>query len=204
MERRSSQVTQGVERAPHRSLFYALGYTEEELNRPLIGVVSAHSEIVPGHFHLDKIAEAVKAGIRMAGGTPIEVPAIGVCDGIAMGHIGMKYSLASRELIADSTETMALAHCFDGLVLVPNCDKIVPGMVMAAALVPDGISDYESLDNQPVRLVAMIAARLDQHAEYLQLLSCLSSELKADVFRAGLFRCTNASELFRELISQDR
>lgn len=133
MERRSSQVTQGVERAPHRSLFYALGYTEEELNRPLIGVVSAHSEIVPGHFHLDKIAEAVKAGIRMAGGTPIEVPAIGVCDGIAMGHIGMKYSLASRELIADSTETMALAHCFDGLVLVPNCDKIVPGMVMAAA-----------------------------------------------------------------------
>ena len=133
MERRSSQVTQGVERAPHRSLFYALGYTEEELNRPLIGVVSAHSEIVPGHFHLDKVAEAVKAGIRMAGGTPIEVPAIGVCDGIAMGHIGMKYSLASRELIADSTETMALAHCFDGLVLVPNCDKIVPGMVMAAA-----------------------------------------------------------------------
>ena len=133
MERRSSQVTQGVERAPHRSLFYALGYTEEELNRPLIGVVSAHSEIVPGHFHLDKVAEAVKAGIRMAGGTPIEVPAIGVCDGIAMGHIGMKYSLASRELIADSTETMALAHCFDGLVLVPNCDKIVPGMVIAAA-----------------------------------------------------------------------
>ena len=132
MQLRSANVTQGVERAPNRSLFYAMGYTDEELNRPLIGVVCAHSEIVPGHFHLDKIAEAVKAGVRMAGGTPIEVPAIGVCDGIAMGHLGMKYSLASRELIADSTETMALAHCFDGLVLVPNCDKIVPGMVMAA------------------------------------------------------------------------
>ena len=132
MQLKSANVTQGVERAPNRSLFYAMGYTDEELNRPLIGVVCAHSEIVPGHFHLDKIAEAVKAGVRMAGGTPIEVPAIGVCDGIAMGHLGMKYSLASRELIADSTETMALAHCFDGLVLVPNCDKIVPGMVMAA------------------------------------------------------------------------
>lgn len=134
MQLKSANVTQGVERAPNRSLFYAMGYTDEELNRPLIGVVCAHSEIVPGHFHLDKIAEAVKAGVRMAGGTPIEVPAIGVCDGIAMGHLGMKYSLASRELIADSTETMALAHCFDGLVLVPNCDKIVPVMVMAAVL----------------------------------------------------------------------
>ncbi len=132
MELRSANVTQGVERAPNRSLFYAMGYTKEELDRPLIGVVSAHSEIVPGHFHLDKLADAVKAGIRMAGGTPIEVPSIGVCDGIAMGHIGMKYSLASRELIADSVETMAMAHQFDGLVLIPNCDKIVPGMVMAA------------------------------------------------------------------------
>ena len=133
MELRSHKVTQGAERAPHRSLFYALGLTDEELNRPLVGVVSAHSEIVPGHVHLDKIAEAVKAGVRMAGGTPILIPAIGVCDGIAMGHIGMKYSLASRELIADSVETMAMAHCLDALVLVPNCDKIVPGMVMAAA-----------------------------------------------------------------------
>ena len=132
MELRSANVTQGVERAPNRSLFYAMGYTKEELDRPLIGVVSAHSEIVPGHFHLDKITEAVKAGVRMAGGTPIMVPSIGVCDGIAMGHIGMKYSLASRELITDSVETMAMAHQFDGLVLVPNCDKIVPGMVMAA------------------------------------------------------------------------
>ena len=129
---RSDNVTKGAERAPNRSLFYAMGYTKEELERPLIGVVSAHSEIVPGHFHLDKIADAVKAGIRMAGGTPILIPAIGVCDGIAMGHVGMKYSLASRELICDSVETMTMAHQLDGLVLVPNCDKIVPGMVMAA------------------------------------------------------------------------
>ena len=132
MKTRSKLVTEGVEKAPMRSLFYAMGYTEEELARPLVAVVSAHSEIVPGHMHLDKITEAVKAGVRMAGGTPIMVPAIGVCDGIAMGHIGMKYSLASRELIADSVETMVMAHAFDGAVLVPNCDKIVPGMVMAA------------------------------------------------------------------------
>ena len=129
---RSDNVTKGVERAPNRSLFYALGYTKEELERPLIGVVCSKNEIVPGHMHLDKIAEAVKAGIRMAGGTPIEFPAIAVCDGIAMGHVGMKYSLPSRELICDSVETMCQAHQLDGLVLVPNCDKIVPGMVMAA------------------------------------------------------------------------
>ena len=128
----SCRVKEGAERAPNRSLFYAMGYTKEELERPLIGVISAHSEIVPGHFHLDKIADAVKAGVRMAGGTPILIPAIGVCDGIAMGHIGMKYSLASRELIADSVETMVMAHGLDGVVLIPNCDKIVPGMVMAA------------------------------------------------------------------------
>lgn len=128
----SDKVLKGDACAPQRSLFYALGLCDEELERPLIGVVSAHSEIVPGHLHLDKITEAVKAGIRMAGGTPIMVPSIGVCDGIAMGHMGMKYSLASRELIADSVETMAMAHCFDGLVLVPNCDKIVPGMFMGA------------------------------------------------------------------------
>lgn len=132
MSRASDRVLKGNACAPQRSLFYALGLTEEELNRPLIGVVSAYSEIVPGHLHLDKISEAVKAGIRMAGGTPIMVPSIGVCDGIAMGHIGMKYSLASRELIADSVETMANAHGFDGLVLIPNCDKIVPGMLMGA------------------------------------------------------------------------
>ncbi len=132
MALRSKYLTSGAATAPQRSLLYACGLTREELDRPLVGVVSAHSDIVPGHIHLDKITEAVKAGIRMAGGTPIMVPAIGVCDGIAMGHIGMKYSLASRELIADSVETMTMAHCFDGLVLVPNCDKIVPGMVMAA------------------------------------------------------------------------
>ena len=132
MKLRSEKVTKGVERAPMRSLFYAMGFTEEELKRPLIGVVSAYSEIVPGHIHLDKIAEAAKAGVRMAGGTPILIPSIGVCDGIAMGHAGMKYSLASRELIADSIETMAMAHCLDGLLLIPNCDKIVPGMIMGA------------------------------------------------------------------------
>lgn len=132
MDKKSDQVTKGVERAPNRSLFYALGYTPEELERPLVGVVSAYSEIVPGHAHLDKLARAVCDGVRMAGGTPIVVPSIGVCDGIAMGHEGMRYSLPSRELIADSVETMAMAHCFDALVLVPNCDKIVPGMVMGA------------------------------------------------------------------------
>ena len=132
MSRPSDRVLKGDACAPQRSLFYALGLTQEELERPLIAVVSAHSEIVPGHLHLDKITDAVKAGIRMAGGTPIMVPAIGVCDGIAMGHIGMKYSLASRELIADSVETMLNAHGFDGAVLVPNCDKIVPGMLMGA------------------------------------------------------------------------
>ena len=128
---RSDNVTKGSERAPNRSLFYALGYTKEELERPLIGVVSAYSEIVPGHMNLDKIADAVKAGVEMAGGTPILIPAIGVCDGIAMGHVGMKYSLVTRDLIADSTEAMVMAHQFDGLVMIPNCDKIVPGMLMA-------------------------------------------------------------------------
>ena len=132
---RSDNVKKGPERAPNRSLFYALGYTPEELARPLIGVVSAYSEIVPGHMNLDKIADAVKAGVRMAGGTPILIPAIGVCDGIAMGHIGMKYSLVTRDLIADSTEAMAIAHQFDGLVMIPNCDKNVPGLLMAAARV---------------------------------------------------------------------
>jgi dihydroxy-acid dehydratase len=130
---RSDRVKKGVERAPHRSLFKAMGYTDEELGRPLVGVVNAKSEIIPGHVHLGTIADAVKAGIRSSGGTPIEFPSIGVCDGIAMGHAGMKYSLASRELVADSIETMAEAHCLDALVLVPNCDKIVPGMMMAAA-----------------------------------------------------------------------
>ena len=130
---RSNQIKNGVERAPNRSLLFALGLTEEEIQRPLVGVVSSYNEIVPGHMNLDKIAEAVKAGIRAAGGTPIEFPAIAVCDGIAMGHVGMKYSLVTRDLIADSTEAMVMAHQFDGLVMIPNCDKNVPGLLMAAA-----------------------------------------------------------------------
>ncbi|MCD8389106.1 MAG: dihydroxy-acid dehydratase [Oscillospiraceae bacterium] len=131
----SDNIKQGVERAPNRSLLYALGLTEEEMARPLIGVVSSYNEIVPGHMNLDKIAQAVKDGVRAAGGTPILFPAIAVCDGIAMGHIGMKYSLVTRDLIADSTEAMAIAHQFDGLVMIPNCDKNVPGLLMAAARV---------------------------------------------------------------------
>jgi dihydroxy-acid dehydratase len=129
----SDIVKKGVERAPHRSLFKAMGYTDEEIERPMIGIANSVNRIIPGHVHLDRIVEAVKAGIYMAGGTPIEFGTIGVCDGIAMNHTGMKYSLASRELIADSVEVMAIAHAFDALVLVPNCDKIVPGMLMAAA-----------------------------------------------------------------------
>ncbi len=132
---RSDIIKKGIERAPHRSLFKAMGYTDEEIARPLIGVANSVNEIVPGHIHLDKITEAVKAGIRAAGGTPVEFGCIGICDGIAMGHLGMKYSLASRELIADSCEAMAMAHSFDGMVFIPNCDKIVPGMLMAAARV---------------------------------------------------------------------
>ena len=130
---RSDSVMKGTSQAPHRSLFNALGFTEEERNRPLIGIVSSYNEIVPGHMNLDKIAEAVKLGVTMAGGTPVVFPAIAVCDGIAMGHIGMKYSLVTRDLIADSTECMAMAHGFDGLVCIPNCDKNVPGLLMAAA-----------------------------------------------------------------------
>ena len=130
---RSDSVKTGTQQAPHRSLFNALGYTEEERKRPLIGIVSSYNEIVPRHMNLDKITEAVKLGVAMAGGTPVMFPAIAVCDGIAMGHIGMKYSLVTRDLIADSTECMAVAHGFDGLVMIPNCDKNVPGLLMAAA-----------------------------------------------------------------------
>ncbi|MGQ9749733.1 dihydroxy-acid dehydratase [Desulfosoma sp.] len=129
---RSDLMKKGPEKAPHRSLFKAMGYTREEIDRPLIGIANSFNEIIPGHIHLDKISQAVKAGVRMAGGTPIEFSTIGVCDGIAMNHDGMRYSLASRELIADSVEVMAMAHPFDGLVLIPNCDKIIPGMIMAA------------------------------------------------------------------------
>ncbi len=130
---KSDNVKKGMQQAPHRSLFNALGLTKEELEKPLVGIVSSYNEIVPGHMNLDKIVNAVKMGVAMAGGTPIVFPAIAVCDGIAMGHIGMKYSLVTRDLIADSTEAMALAHQFDALVMVPNCDKNVPGLLMAAA-----------------------------------------------------------------------
>ena len=130
---KSDNVKKGIQQAPHRSLFNALGMTKEEMERPLVGIVSSYNEIVPGHINLDKIVNAVKQGVAMAGGTPVVFPAIAVCDGIAMGHIGMKYSLVTRDLIADSTEAMALAHQFDALVMVPNCDKNVPGLLMAAA-----------------------------------------------------------------------
>src|SRR5574344_1786406 len=130
---RSDSVKVGTQQAPHRSLFNALGFTEEERKKPLIGIVSSYNEIVPGHMNLDKIAEAVKLGVAEAGGMPVVFPAIAVCDGIAMGHCGMKYSLVTRDLIADSTECMTMAHDFDGLVMIPNCDKNVPGLLMAAA-----------------------------------------------------------------------
>ena len=150
---KSDSVKKGVSTAPHRSLFNALGYTEEERRRPMIGIVCSYNEIVPGHMNLDKIAQAVKMGVAMAGGMPVMFPAIAVCDGIAMGHIGMKYSLVTRELIADSTESMAKAHGFDGLVMIPNCDKNVPGLLMAAARV-----------NVPTIFVSggpMLAGRID-------------------------------------------
>ena len=130
---KSDSLKCGTQNAPHRALYHALGLTEEEISRPLVGIVSSYNEIVPGHMNLDKIVDAVKLGVAMAGGTPIVFPAIAVCDGIAMGHTGMKYSLVTRDLIADSTEAMTLAHGFDALVMVPNCDKNVPGLLMAAA-----------------------------------------------------------------------
>mgnify|MGYP002509942556 CR=1 FL=1 len=170
---RSDHVKKGIPTAPNRSLFYALGYTREELERPLIGVVCSYNEIVPGHMNLDKIAEAVKAGVRAAGGTPVEFPAIAVCDGIAMGHIGMKYSLVTRDLIADSTEAMAIAHQFDGLVMIPNCDKNVPGLLMAAARV-----------NVPTIFCSggpMLAGRLEDGRR-----SCLSHMFEAvGAYKAG-------------------
>jgi dihydroxy-acid dehydratase len=159
---RSDAMKKGLEKAPHRSLFKAMGYTDEEIARPIIGVANSKNEIIPGHINLDRIAEAVKAGIRMAGGTPVEFSTIGVCDGIAMNHEGMKYSLASRELIADSVEVMARAHPFDGLVLIPNCDKIVPGMLMAALrvnipalAVSGGPMMAGSLDGRDVDLITV-------------------------------------------------
>lgn len=169
---KSDNVKKGIGQAPHRSLFYALGYTKEELDRPLVGIVSSYNEIVPGHMNLDKITEAVKQGVLLAGGLPIVFPAIAVCDGIAMGHEGMKYSLVTRDLIADSTECMALAHQFDALVMIPNCDKNVPGLLMAAARV-----------NVPTVFVSggpMLSGRLDGKR------TCLSSMFEAvGAYHAG-------------------
>jgi len=162
---RSDAMKKGMEKAPHRSLFKAMGYTQEEIQRPIIGVANSVNEIVPGHIHLDKIAAAVKAGIRLAGGTPVEFATIGVCDGIAMNHAGMRYSLASREVIADSVEIMASAHPFDGLVLIPNCDKIIPGMLMAtlrlnipALVISGGPMLAGRVGNQSVDLVSVFEA----------------------------------------------
>ena len=137
---KSDNVKTGIQQAPHRSLFNALGFTEEEMRKPMVGIVSSYNEIVPGHMNLDKIVNAVKLGVAEAGGVPVVFPAIAVCDGIAMGHVGMKYSLVTRDLIADSTESMALAHQFDALVMVPNCDKNVhfPGRVWRIAVFPAG------------------------------------------------------------------
>ena len=169
----SDQIKQGVERAPNRSLLYALGLTKEDMDRPLIGIVSSYNEIVPGHMNLDKIADAVKMGILEAGGYPVLFPAIAVCDGIAMGHVGMKYSLVTRDLIADSTEAMAIAHQFDGLVMIPNCDKNVPGLLMAAARV-----------NVPTVFVSggpMLAGRLSDGRR-----TCLSHMFEAvGAYKAG-------------------
>lgn len=177
---RSDIVKKGVERAPHRSLFKAMGYTDEEINRPLIGVVNSQSEIIPGHINLDKITEAVKAGIRMAGGTPVEFGAIGVCDGIAMGHMGMKYSLATRELIADSCEAMGLAHSFDGMVFIPNCDKIVPGMLMAAARinVPSVV-----ISGGPMLSISHRGKQLDLNSVFEAVGACKAGSMTEDEVR---------------------
>jgi dihydroxy-acid dehydratase len=201
---RSDAVKKGIERAPHRSLFKAMGYIREELERPLIGVANAANEIIPGHIHLGKIAEAVKAGIRMAGGTPVEFSTIGVCDGIAMNHPGMKYSLASREIVADSVEIMARAHAFDALVLVTNCDKIVPGMLMAAArldlpalIVSCGPMLAGSFQGQPVDLSnvfeavgAVQAGRMSEaQLDLLEEAACPGCGSCAGMFTANSMNC---------------
>ena len=182
----SDQVKTGFDKAPHRSLFNALGLTDEELSKPLIAVVSAKSDIIPGHMHLDKIAEAVKAGVYAAGGTPIVVPAIGVCDGIVMGHRGMHYSLASRELIADSVETVVAAHCFDGAVLIPNCDKIVPGMLMGALRM-----------NIPAIVCSggpMLAGRVNNKKTSLsQMFEAVGAYKAGIIDEAGLHKCEQGS-----------
>lgn len=201
----SDSVKKGIDRAPHRSLFKAMGYTDIELERPLIGVIHAASEIVPGHIHLDKIAKAVADGVRIAGGTPALMGTIGVCDGIAMGHIGMKYSLPSRELIADSCETMINAHGFDAVVFVPNCDKVVPGMLMAAARINrpsifvsggpmqtgrSAKGEDNSLSNIFEAVGAVNAGKMDiAELEYLENTSCPGCGSCAGMFTANSMNC---------------
>ena len=181
---RSDAVKTGTQQAPHRSLFNALGMTKEEMERPLVGIVCSYNEIVPGHMNLDKIAQAVKLGVAMAGGTPVMFPAIAVCDGIAMGHIGMKYSLVTRDLIADSTEAMALAHQFDALVMIPNCDKNVPGLLMAAARI-----------NVPTVFVSggpMLAGHLNGHKTSLSsMFEAVGAYAAGKLTEAGLTECEN-------------
>ena len=181
---RSDAVKTGTQQAPHRSLFNALGMTKEELERPLVGIVCSYNEIVPGHMNLDKIAQAVKLGVAMAGGTPVMFPAIAVCDGIAMGHIGMKYSLVTRDLIADSTEAMALAHQFDALVMIPNCDKNVPGLLMAAARI-----------NVPTVFVSggpMLAGHLNGHKTSLSsMFEAVGAYAAGKLTEEGLTECEN-------------
>ena len=181
---RSDAVKTGTQQAPHRSLFNALGMTKEEMERPLVGIVCSYNEIVPGHMNLDKIAQAVKLGVAMAGGTPVMFPAIAVCDGIAMGHIGMKYSLVTRDLIADSTEAMALAHQFDALVMIPNCDKNVPGLLMAAARI-----------NVPTVFVSggpMLAGHLNGHKTSLSsMFEAVGAYAAGKLTEKGLTECEN-------------
>ena len=181
---RSDAVKTGSQQAPHRSLFNALGITKEEMERPLVGIVCSYNEIVPGHMNLDKIAQAVKLGVAMAGGTPVMFPAIAVCDGIAMGHIGMKYSLVTRDLIADSTEAMALAHQFDALVMIPNCDKNVPGLLMAAARI-----------NVPTVFVSggpMLAGHLNGHKTSLSsMFEAVGAYAAGKLTEEGLTECEN-------------
>jgi len=201
---RSDQMKRGVERAPHRSLLKALGYTDEEINRPIIGIANSYNEVIPGHNHLNKIAEAVKTGIRMAGGTPMEFNTIGVCDGIAMGHKGMKYSLISRELIADSVEIMGTAYPFDGLVTICNCDKIVPGMMMAmlrlnipAIMISGGPMLAGCGTDKPVDLISVfeaVGARsqnkiTDEELKLLEDTACPGSGSCSGMFTANSMNC---------------
>jgi len=200
-----NQTYQGIDRAPHRSLFYAMGYLPEDLKKPLIGVVNAHNELIPGHFHLNDIAQAVKLGVSAAGGTPMEFPVIGICDGIAMNHKGMKYPLSTRELIADSIEAVTIGHQLDALVLIGNCDKIVPGMMMAAArlnipaiyvsggpmLTGNHKGKAVDLIRGPFEAVGAYADGniSDEEMEEIELSSCPSCGSCAGMFTANTMNC---------------